>query len=302
MATSTRVVYDPKAKFEIKVFDVTYRTDDDGKEWKLRIYQPQGPGPFPGVIDVHGGQWYAGDRTQNTLIDTELAESGLVVAAVEFRTSTTAPYPAQISDVNLATRWFKAHASELNSMPEGIGFNGTSSGGHTSAMVAMRPDDPRYNSQPLPEGPNLDARVAYHMLLWAVLDPFARYEYGKSVDLTDKALLASGAGMDQIPANSFKYFGTEEGMKEGNPTLAMERAEKLDLPPCLIVQGYPDGNIPRALVWRFQDLYEERGGHIEVEWFVGAPHGFAREKSYEHDRAMTKMKKFIARQVAAVFA
>lgn len=299
MATQTKVMYDPKAKYEVKTFDVDYRKDEHGS-WQIRIYQPQGPGPFPALIDVHGGQWRGGSREQNTLIDTELAETGLVIAAIDFRTSLKAPYPAQIQDVNLATRWFKAHASEFNATAEGLGANGTSSGGHTSALSAMRPHDPRYNVQPLPEGPNLDSTVAYQMLLWAVLDPFARYQYGLTVDLNDKALIASGAGMDQIPKNSFQYFVTEEGMKEGNPTLALERNEKLTLPPTLIVQGYPDGNIPRDMVWRFADLYEARGGHIEVEWFPGAPHGFARTKSYEHDRAMKKMREFIARQLAAV--
>ena len=302
MATQAIVSYDPKAKYDVNIFDVVYRKDDQGGDWELRVYQPQGAGPFPALIDVHGGQWNGGDRKQNTLIDTELAESGLVVASVEFRTSRAAPYPAQIQDVSLATRWLKAHAAELNASPDFLGGNGTSSGGHTMIMSAMRPHDPRYSALPLPEAPDVDATLAYQMLLWAVLDPWARYLYGQSVDLNDKALVASGRGMDRIPEWSLQYFGTEDAMHEGNPTLALERGEALDMPPTLIVQGYPDGNIPRDMVWRFEDEYRARGGEIEVQWFPGAPHGFAREPGMEHDRAILRMKEFIARQLAAVNA
>ncbi len=99
MATQTKVSYDPNASYEVKVFDVVYRKDEQGNDWELRIYQPQGPGPFPALIDVHGGQWRYANRMQNTLIDT-LAETGLVVASPEFRRSDTTPYPAQVQDVN----------------------------------------------------------------------------------------------------------------------------------------------------------------------------------------------------------
>ncbi len=76
MATQAIVKYDPKAKYDVNIFDVVYRKDEQGNDWELRVYQPQGAGPFPALIDVHGGQWNGGDRKQNTLIDTELAESG----------------------------------------------------------------------------------------------------------------------------------------------------------------------------------------------------------------------------------
>ena len=50
------VVYDPKGSHKVRVFDVTYRQDQDGP-WPARIYQPEGQGPFPALLDVHGGTW-----------------------------------------------------------------------------------------------------------------------------------------------------------------------------------------------------------------------------------------------------
>ena len=76
--------YDPSARYEVKTFDVEYRRDGD-TALLVRIYQPQGTGPFPAMMDIHGGAWTMSDRTGNEPMATALAASGLVVAALDFR-------------------------------------------------------------------------------------------------------------------------------------------------------------------------------------------------------------------------
>ena len=100
-------------EFEVDVRDVEYQ-QQAGKAWLARIYQPKGTGPFPTIVDVHGGAWHNGDRTNNAGIDRALAAKGIVVAALDFRQPPEAGYPASICDVNLAVRWLKAHAAEFN--------------------------------------------------------------------------------------------------------------------------------------------------------------------------------------------
>jgi acetyl esterase/lipase len=46
-----------KDEFEVDVRDVEYQRQA-GKAWLARIYQPKGTGPFPTIIDVHGGAWH----------------------------------------------------------------------------------------------------------------------------------------------------------------------------------------------------------------------------------------------------
>jgi len=46
--------YNPEENYKVRAYDVTYREDQDGP-WLARIYQPEGAGPFPALIDVHGG-------------------------------------------------------------------------------------------------------------------------------------------------------------------------------------------------------------------------------------------------------
>ena len=100
-------------EYEVDVRDVEYQRLA-GKPWLARIYQPKGTGPFPTIVDVHGGAWHNGDRTNNAGIDRALAAKGIVVAALDFRQPPEAGYPASICDVNLAVRWLKAHAAEFN--------------------------------------------------------------------------------------------------------------------------------------------------------------------------------------------
>ncbi|MCH8897918.1 MAG: alpha/beta hydrolase fold domain-containing protein, partial [Chloroflexi bacterium] len=96
--------YDPSASFEVAVSDVVYR--QDGKtSWQATIYQPQSDGPFPGLLDVHGGAWNRGERSNDRVTNQALAASGIVVVAIYFRLAPDHPYPAQVILPNYATRW-----------------------------------------------------------------------------------------------------------------------------------------------------------------------------------------------------
>ena len=89
MAQST-ATYDTQQAFEVRSYDIEYQ-NAHGESWQARIYQPQGEGPFPAILDVHGGAWNAGNRLNSELMCHSLASSGLVVAAVDFRLGTGAP-------------------------------------------------------------------------------------------------------------------------------------------------------------------------------------------------------------------
>jgi acetyl esterase/lipase len=68
----------PERTYEVDFSDVEYRRDGD-RSFVVRIYQPRGEGPFPALIEIHGGAWTSNDRLQNAPLVTELAAVGLVV-------------------------------------------------------------------------------------------------------------------------------------------------------------------------------------------------------------------------------
>lgn len=98
------MAYDPANQYEIKVWDVEFRRDPV-RTLMARIYQPQGEGPFPALLDLHGGAWNNQNRTSNSSMDERLAASGILVVAIDLRLAPEAPYPASVQDANYGIRW-----------------------------------------------------------------------------------------------------------------------------------------------------------------------------------------------------
>jgi acetyl esterase len=244
-------------KFEVDVRDVEYQSLA-GKAWLARLYQPKGSGPFPTIVDVHGGAWHNGDRTNNAGIDQALASRGILVAALDFRQPPEAGYPVSISDINLAVRWLKLHAAEFNGTTA-VGAFGNSSGGHQVVLSGLRPRHPSYSALPLPQHPEINASLSYVIAGWPVIDPFYRFRYAKEIN-----------NQEHIKAH-IDYWRTEEAMAEGSPQTIIERDEQLELPPILMLLKANDKNHPLEMQERFIASYRKRGGTIEVHTFDGLP-------------------------------
>ena len=145
------------AHVSLDVKEVEFRRNGAGRMLMARIYQPKGPGPFPTVLDLHGGAWNRKDRHAEEPMDRALAASGLLVVAVDMTVAPEAPYPACVQDANYAVRWLKANAATWNGDAAKLGIYGSSSGGHVAELLALRPRDARYNAIPLATAPNVDA-------------------------------------------------------------------------------------------------------------------------------------------------
>jgi len=280
------VVYDPSKQYEIKVWDVEYRRDPV-RTLMARIYQPQGSGPFPALLDVHGGAWNDQDRTANAPLDERLAASGILVVAIDVRWAKEAPYPASVADANYGIRWLKLKAREWKGGPETVGALGSSSGGHVIELCAMRPRDPRYTAHPLSEAPRLDATLTYTVVRSPISDPFARYEQAKKMQ------------RENLIKNSEIYFNPWDNIFEGNPQLILERGEPVALPPMFILQGELDDNVLPAVQERFVATYRAAGGKIDYEVFPGCEHRWVAKPGPQTDRAIEMIKAFIARQLRA---
>lgn len=122
--------------------NITYVTRDSG-ELQLDMALPDGEGPHPAVIHMHGGGWAYGERA-TTWIDW-LAENGFAALTISYRFSDIAHYPAQIHDVKAAIRWVRAHAAEYGIDAEHIGLWGVSAGGHLAALAACTNGNPAFD-------------------------------------------------------------------------------------------------------------------------------------------------------------
>lgn len=268
--TATDRAAQTRPQYAIDIEDVEYLRHD-GKPLLARLFKPRGAGPFPIMIDLHGGAWCNGDRLNDTLINEALATSGVLVAALDFRMPPQAGYPASLADINYAIRWLKSEAAGLRGRSDRIGMIGISSGGHQAMLAAMRSNDARYTSIPSPRDSKADARVNCVVMCWPVIDPLGRYHYAKR-------LQAQGGkypeAIDRVIPLHDKYWGTEDAMREGSPVSALEQGENVELPPALCVQGADDLVHPRADLNRFVAAYRKRSGVVDLALYDGEVEGF----------------------------
>jgi acetyl esterase/lipase len=101
------------------------------------VYRPEGDGPFPAIVMVHGGGWMSGDRTFLERASEHYAERGFVVMNVEYRLVPGVTMGDQIGDVSCAVRWLRERASEYAIDDQCVGMLGESAGGHLTASVAL---------------------------------------------------------------------------------------------------------------------------------------------------------------------
>jgi len=281
-----KTVYDPRAKFDIKVTEVEFRRNAAGRMLMARVYQPVGAGPFPTVLDLHGGAWNGKDRRAEEPMDRSIASSGVLVVAIDLTLAPEAPYPACVQDANYGVRWLKSKAASWNGDPARVGIYGSSSGGHVAELLCMRPRDARYNAIPLASAPNVDASVAYAAMRSPISNTYARFQN------------AEEKKRDAMVKNNKTFFNPWETIFESNPQQILERHERVTLVPLLIMQGALDDNVLPAVQQKFVAAYKAAGGECEFHVFEGSEHEWVAKEGPQTDRAREMVKNFIARQVS----
>ena len=123
--------------------DVRFTPADWPQPLLADLYRPQGQGPFPSVLLVHGGAWKRGDREQVERLATRIAARGYLVMNTTYRLVPEAIYPAQLQDVQQALRWMRREGRAQGIDPARVASFGYSAGGHLAALAAHIANDPR---------------------------------------------------------------------------------------------------------------------------------------------------------------
>ncbi len=105
----------------------------------LRIYRPEGHGPFGALVWFHGGGWVIGDLDTTDAVCRKLcAGSGAVVVSVDYRLAPEHPWPAAFRDCWAATEWVAANGAVIDVDADRLAVGGDSAGGNLAALVAIR--------------------------------------------------------------------------------------------------------------------------------------------------------------------
>lgn len=116
-----------------KLSDIAYA--DISSAQRMDIYLPEGTGPFPVVVLIHGGAFKMGDKGMEASNAAALVAKGIAAVSINYRLSGEARYPAQIEDCKAAVRFLRANAAKYNLNPDKIGSWGASAGGNLSSLL-----------------------------------------------------------------------------------------------------------------------------------------------------------------------
>lgn len=250
------------AKMEKKV---VYGSGGD-RQLELDIVAPEGEGPFPAIVFIHGGGWRGGARQGYHAMCNEAAARGYVAMTVTYRLTepdgkgkAKHPFPAAVHDVKCAVRWLRANAEKYHVDPDRIGATGGSAGGHLSLMVGLTDADAKLEGT----GGHADqsSRVA------AVVNYFGP---------TDMVLLhQTSPGAAPIVASFLDGDpdAAAENYRASSPVTYVSK----DDPPVLSIHGSDDKLVPPSQAETLDEKLKAAGGQHELLLLAGQGHGFRGE-------------------------
>lgn len=222
-----------------------------GVSLRLDAFVPDGPGPHPAVILVHGGGWNAGDKDGGPKkgymapMHEPLSAAGFAWFSINYRLAPAHRYPAAVEDVETAIRWLKAHAAEYHVDPRRIALSGESAGGHLVAMAAVRANDA--------------TRVAAVVPFYGVFDFVAEAKRRKGGIASFTRLF----GRETLDATMLKL------MHDASPINHV----RAGLPPFLLLHGTADQSVAYSQSVDMQSRLRAAGVHCELITIKDGPHG-----------------------------
>ncbi|TFB15095.1 alpha/beta hydrolase [Filobacillus milosensis] len=252
------------------VEDITISASD-GYEIPVRVYSPEGQGPFPVFIYYHGGGWVLGDLD---FVDSTCRiltnELNRVIISVDYRLAPEHKYPTPAEDCYEALEWVYANPIEIDGDVSNMVIGGDSAGGNLAAAVSMMAKDR--------EGPPIAAQVLVY--------PVTNLSY----DTSSYDEFAEGYGLDR---DLMKWFGQHYVREEEdfyNPYVAPLTCEDLSgLPPSIVIVA--ENDVLRDEGLAFARRLKEAGVKMDAKLELGVVHGYFTNVLFFEDRVKQTVRK-----------
>lgn len=241
--------------------DIEYGTVD-GRPMFGDMYVPDGPGPFPGILFIHGGGFVGGSKSSGQIVAFAklFASHGYVVFSIEYRMiNDGGMFPNNILDCKCGLGWFHGNAAAYRLDPDRVAVMGESAGAYLSAMLAFTQNE--HTLQPTcPEQAAADTSVRAAVLYYAPTN-FMTFNSGAS-QLLELAI------KQQLKLNKSKI---REFKEKYSPITYAGLA-----PPVFVSYSDPDNTVPPSQSRELIAEIEKMGGIYEVYEAVGdgMDHGF----------------------------
>jgi len=225
--------------------DVVYAAVN-GVRLTLDAHVPDGAGPFPTAILVHGGGWVAGDKQEYiNYLFRPLTDAGFAWFSINYRLAPQYRFPAAADDVEQAVRYVRANAAKYKVNPRRIALIGESAGGHLVSYVGARSQGP--------------FGVAAVVSLYGIHDFITACQAWKPVPTEVLQLF----GISAVDAT------TASVLVKASPVVYITR----ESPPFLLMHGSKDEDVPYGQSVEMCDQMKQAGARCELITIDGAPHG-----------------------------
>lgn len=248
--------------------DVRYRRVD-GRDLRLDVYVPRGPGPFPVLLYLHGGGFSIGSKRTHRALATFLARQGFVVVNVDYRLAPTHPFPAALEDACSAYLWSVENISRFAGDPSRLVVAGESAGANLALSLALACTTRR---------PEPWARAVFDRgVVPRVLLPLSGYLQVRDPERFARASKVHPFYLDRMRAVSASYLEDARpvhGFDLADPLLVLERGDPLErpFPPTYASVGGADPILDDTV--RLGRVLEQRGTVSRVRVHPGQPHAF----------------------------
>jgi acetyl esterase/lipase len=238
--------------------DIEY-SKASGDSLHLDASIPEGTGPFPVALLIHGGGWGSGDKAADFgALSKPLNDAGIAWFSINYRLAPRHPWPACLEDVQSAIRWVKTNAASYNVDPRRIALLGYSAGGQLAALAAIRADEPS----------RVQAVVGLAPAVELVADVKRRGEVGIAM----QNLLGLPAKLDDAALAKITTLSPAEEIKQG-------------LPPFFIVQGTADKSVRHKETLAFAKRLKQAEVPCTILEMKDAPHRIAEWPKFAPDYA-----------------
>lgn len=212
----------------------------------LDAFVPDGDGPFPTCILVHGGGFTRGDKQSYIKpLFEPLAKAGFVWFSINYRLAPGHRWPACAEDVDAAIRWVKAHATDYKVDPRRIALIGESAGGHLVSWAGVNSKD--------------DTKVAAVVPFYAPTD-LVRHVKSRNHELRGLADLTGKTKLDDALWKELEVMSPISHVRPG-------------LPPFLLFHGDADTTVALEQSLAFQSRVKEQGNVCDLITIPGGVHG-----------------------------
>ncbi|RPI59079.1 MAG: alpha/beta hydrolase [Planctomycetaceae bacterium] len=225
----------------------------------LDVSSPNGDGPFPIALIVHGGGWTRGDKQgDEKVLFGPLTDANFVWFSINYRLAPKNRWPGCFEDVKTAVKWVKANAGKYKGDPNRIAIFGYSAGGQLASLAAVTADKDTAVQALVGLAPPTD--LVFDSLRRGNVSTYLRDLFGlQGPDVNTPSTVQ--ILWDCSPINHLKS----------------------GLPPVLLVHGTADKSVPYQLSLNFKARLDAFGVPCEIITIKGAQHRIADWNKYDSD-------------------